>query len=95
MDASHLKSIPLFSSLPDEELGAIASVQPYHAIDDGRWAERLIGHERARTTYAFRALLDARTRLEPQGAGMAHSLLSDEHGPLGLAAQSLFVAERS
>jgi acyl-Coa thioesterase superfamily protein/acyl-CoA thioesterase superfamily protein len=40
-------------------------------------------------------LLDARTRLDPQGAGLAQSLLSDEHGPLGLAAQSLFVAERS
>ncbi len=40
-------------------------------------------------------LLDARTRLEPHGAGLARSILSDEHGPLGLAAQSLFVAERS
>jgi hypothetical protein len=40
-------------------------------------------------------LLDARTRLEPHGAGLAHSLLSDERGPLGLAAQSLFVAERA
>jgi predicted amidohydrolase YtcJ len=40
-------------------LGLIASVQPYHAIDDGRWAERKIGPERARTTYAFRSLLDA------------------------------------
>ena len=37
----------------------IASMQPYHAIDDGRWAEKVIGVERARTTYAFRALLDA------------------------------------
>ena len=45
------------------ELGVIASMQPYHAIDDGRWAERLIGHERARTTYAFRSLLDARARV--------------------------------
>ena len=34
-------------------------MQPYHAIDDGRWAERLIGPRRAETTYAFRALLDA------------------------------------
>lgn len=40
-------------------------------------------------------MLDARTRLESHGAGLAHSTLSDEHGPLGLAAQSLFVAERS
>jgi predicted amidohydrolase YtcJ len=37
----------------------IASMQPYHAIDDGRWAEKRIGKDRARTTYAFRSLLDA------------------------------------
>src|SRR5438128_1390811 len=37
----------------------IASMQPYHAIDDGRWAEKRIGYERARTTYAFRSLLDS------------------------------------
>jgi predicted amidohydrolase YtcJ len=37
----------------------IASMQPYHAIDDGRWAEKKIGHERSRWTYAFRSLLDA------------------------------------
>ena len=37
----------------------IASMQPYHAIDDGRWAEKRIGRERAKTTYAFRSLLDA------------------------------------
>ena len=41
------------------EMGVIASVQPFHAIDDGRWAERKIGPERAKTTYAFRTFLDA------------------------------------
>jgi len=41
------------------KLGVIASMQPYHAIDDGRWAEKVIGHERAKTTYAFRSLRDA------------------------------------
>jgi predicted amidohydrolase YtcJ len=45
------------------KLGVIASVQPYHAIDDGRWAEGRIGPERARTTYAFRSFLDAGVRL--------------------------------
>jgi predicted amidohydrolase YtcJ len=40
------------------KLGVIASVQPYHAIDDGRWAEKRIGHERCKTTYAFRTFLD-------------------------------------
>ncbi len=44
-------------------LGVVASMQPYHAIDDGRWADRVIGPERARLTYAFRALLDAGARL--------------------------------
>ena len=40
-------------------LGLVAAVQPYHLIDDGRWAEGKIGPERARTTYAFRSLLQA------------------------------------
>lgn len=44
-------------------LPVIASVQPYHAVDDGRWADGRIGAERARTTYAFRSLLDAGARL--------------------------------
>ena len=37
----------------------VPAMQPYHAIDDGRWAEKRIGPERIRTTYAFRSLLDA------------------------------------
>jgi hypothetical protein len=41
------------------KLKVIASMQPYHAIDDGRWAEEYIGPERAKTTYAFRSLLDS------------------------------------
>lgn len=41
------------------QLGVIASMQPYHAADDGRWAEKRIGPERIKTTYAFRSLLDA------------------------------------
>jgi predicted amidohydrolase YtcJ len=41
------------------ELKVIASMQPYHAIDDGRWAEEYIGPERMKTTYAFRSLIDS------------------------------------
>ena len=54
--AQHLKKedINRFSKLE-----VIASVQPYHAIDDGRWAEELIGSERIKTTYPFKSLLDA------------------------------------
>lgn len=58
--AQHLdaREIPRFA-----RLGVIPSMQPYHAIDDGRWAEKLIGAERAKGTYAFRSLLDAGARL--------------------------------
>lgn len=53
--AQHLRreDVPRFAS---EKV--IASMQPYHAIDDGRWAEKRIGSQRAKTTYAFRSLLD-------------------------------------
>lgn len=50
--------IPRFGTL-----GVVASMQPYHAIDDGRWAERVIGHERGKGAYAFRSLLDTKARL--------------------------------
>jgi predicted amidohydrolase YtcJ len=58
--AQHLapEDIPRFG-----RLGVIPSMQPYHAIDDGRWAEKFIGTERAQGTYAFRSLLDANARL--------------------------------
>jgi predicted amidohydrolase YtcJ len=39
-------------------LGVIASMQPYHAIDDGRWAEQSLGPERIKSSYAWRSLLD-------------------------------------
>ncbi len=40
------------------KLGVIASVQPYHCIDDGVWAEKRIGKERIKYTYPFRTFLD-------------------------------------
>ena len=42
------------------EQKVIASMQPYHAVDDGRWADRRLGPERRLGAYAFRWLLDAR-----------------------------------
>ena len=58
--AQHLRAsdIPRFA-----RLGVIASMQPYHAVDDGRWAQMRIGRERCKTTYAFRSLLDAKAVL--------------------------------
>jgi predicted amidohydrolase YtcJ len=45
------------------KLHVIASMQPYHAIDDGRWVEARIGHERAKTSYAWRSFLDHGVKL--------------------------------
>jgi predicted amidohydrolase YtcJ len=42
-------------------LGVIASMQPYHKADDGRYAEDSIGPDRSRSSYAFKSLLDAGT----------------------------------
>ena len=58
--AQHMaeKDFPRFA-----KLGVIASVQPYHAIDDGRWAEKRIGPDRIKRTYAFRTFLDHGVRL--------------------------------
>ena len=50
----HPADFPRFGAL-----GLIAEVQPYHCIDDMRWMEERIGHERARGAYAFRSLLEA------------------------------------
>jgi predicted amidohydrolase YtcJ len=45
------------------QLHVIASVQPYQAIDDGRWAEARIGHDRASRTYAFRTFMQHGVRM--------------------------------
>ncbi len=45
------------------ELGVIASMQPYHIIDDGRWAEGRIGAKRCASSYANRSLLDAKAKV--------------------------------
>lgn len=58
--AQHVRSedIPRFGNA-----GIIASMQPYHLMDDGRWAERVVGRERSRNAFPFRSLLDSGARL--------------------------------
>mgnify|MGYP003580773514 CR=1 FL=1 len=58
--AQHLRAedIPKFGARR-----VVASLQPYHAIDDGRWLIVRIGPERIKTTYAFRSLLDTEAPL--------------------------------
>lgn len=49
----HVSDIPRFG-----KLDVVASMQPYHKADDGRYAEVAIGKERLNGSYAFRQLLD-------------------------------------
>jgi len=58
--AQHLLpgDIPRFSGL-----GVVASMQPLHKADDGRYAEKAIGPKRCKTSYAYRSLLDAGARV--------------------------------
>jgi hypothetical protein len=44
-------------------LGAIASIQPSHCIDDMRWAEKRIGRARSAIAYDFRSFVDAGARI--------------------------------
>ncbi|MBX3118456.1 MAG: amidohydrolase [Fimbriimonadaceae bacterium] len=58
--AQHLlpADIPRFG-----QLGVIASMQPYHKADDGRYCDDIIGHERSESSYAYRSLLKSGARL--------------------------------
>jgi len=58
--AQHLTplAIPRFA-----QLKIIPSMQPYHAIDDGRWAYKRLDDARLRGTYAFKSLLDTKANL--------------------------------
>lgn len=88
-------------------LGVIPSMQPYHAIDDGRWADAVIGADRASRTYAFRSLLDSKaplafgsdwfvappTPLEGIYAAVTRRTLDDKHPEGWVPAQKITVEE--
>jgi predicted amidohydrolase YtcJ len=102
--AQHIapEDVPRFGSL-----GVVASMQPYHAIDDGRWAERVIGARRSETSYAFRSLLDSgahlafgsdwyvapATPLEGVYAAVTRRTLDGQHPEGWVPAQRISVAE--
>ncbi len=46
------------------KMNVIPSMQPYHIIDDGRWAAKRIDTLLLQTTYAFRTLIDDGAHLE-------------------------------
>ena len=45
------------------DLGVTPSMQPYHVVDDGRWAEGRIGSKVCASSYAYRSLLDTGAKL--------------------------------
>lgn len=53
--AQHLSDNALTSFA---KLGVIASMQPYHLVDDGNWAYKRLDDKRLEGTYAFKSLLD-------------------------------------
>ena len=59
----HAQHIAQKDFLRFRQLDVIASVQPYHAIDDGRWAEKRVSENVLKGTYAFRTLLNNKVRL--------------------------------
>lgn len=85
----------------------IASVQPYHAVDDGRWCEPRLGPARLEGAYAFRSLLDAGAVLAlgtdwvvaplhpllTVAAAVTRSTLDGKHPDGWLPAQKITVAE--
>jgi predicted amidohydrolase YtcJ len=58
--AQHLtqNAIPRFARLQ-----VIPSMQPYHAIDDGKWAAKRLDSARLKGSYAFKSLLDTKAKL--------------------------------
>ncbi len=58
--AQHLQTEAILRFV-DQDI--IASMQPYHAIDDGRWAVNRIGPQRLNGTYAFHSLVDVGTHV--------------------------------
>lgn len=58
--AQHLREVDIHRFA---KLGVIASVQPYHCIDDGVWAEKRIGKDRLKFTHAYRTFLNDRVTL--------------------------------
>jgi predicted amidohydrolase YtcJ len=88
-------------------LNVLASMQPYHAIDDGRWADNVIGARRSETTYAFRSLLDNQavlafgsdwfvappTPLEGIYAAVTRRTLDDKHPDGWVPKQKISVEE--
>ena len=84
MDASRLKSIPLFEDVPDEELGQIATFAQEVTVDEGRELVR-----EGDFSYEFMAIEDGQAEVTREGEHVADLGPGDFFGEMGLLEKTL------
>jgi CRP/FNR family transcriptional regulator, cyclic AMP receptor protein len=84
MDASHLKSIPLFSTLSDDELQAIAPFAEEVDVDEGT-----VLVKEGQYSYEFIAIREGTSEVTRAGEHVASLGPGDFFGEMGLLEQAL------
>ena len=84
MDATRLKSIPLFKDVPDDELGQIATFAQEVTVDAGRELVR-----EGDFSYEFMAIEDGEAEVTRHGEHVADLSAGDFFGEMGLLEKTL------
>ena len=84
MDATRLKSIPLFQDVPDEELAQIATFAQEVTVDSGRELVR-----EGDFSYEFMAIEDGKAEVTRHGEHVADLGPGDFFGEMGLLEKTL------
>jgi CRP/FNR family transcriptional regulator, cyclic AMP receptor protein len=84
LDASHLKSLPLFADVPDEELGQIATFAQEVTVDRGRELVR-----EGDFSYEFMAIEEGEAEVSREGQHLADLGPGDFFGEMGLLEKTL------
>jgi CRP/FNR family cyclic AMP-dependent transcriptional regulator len=84
LDASRLKSLPLFENVPDEELGQIATFAQEVTVDQGRELVR-----EGDFSYEFMAIEDGEAEVTREGGHVADLGPGDFFGEMGLLEKTL------